>query len=316
MSYRRHRKKTEPPFILALMIMARRTPWWGNIAIGTGLYLGLMWFSRFQAAHVEGPLAPLYAMASTMAGYVSYVTSIPFVLLGIIQFVNGAPTKAVKKEPHNKSAQEEARCRDTTRASVKSVAEHGKEDSISALAIDSQAHLPLPLSSPQTDGRNLSEWLMEAGNAYIAQKSLLTPAEKQAYRLLRQTYADSVLICPKVRVVDVITPNTARYHGRSREFISLFRQLSQWHLDFVLVDPITFQVLCALELDDNSHLRADRQKRDRILNSAFDSAGVRLERMTLQSGSLHTIPVAGARKVAASTQPERPEPDSVAQDPT
>ena len=132
---------------------------------------------------------------------------------------------------------------------------------------------------------------MESGQAYISQATLLTPAEVTAYRHLMRLYGDTVAIFCKVRVADVITPDTRRHAKHSREFASLFRQISQWHLDFVLVDPGSFKILCALELDDSSHQRPDRQKRDRILNSAFLNAGVRLERLTLQGGGLKAEPI-------------------------
>jgi len=173
--------------------------------------------------------------------------------------------------------------------SLKSYEARAEDDAVSRLPMEPAFGTPSTLLP--RDGRNLSETLMEQGDAYLPQASLLTDAERRAYTQLRQLYGESVLICPKVRVVDVITPNTTIHPQRSRTFTSLFRQLSQWHLDFVLVDPSTFQIHCALELDDSSHQRADRMKRDRILNSAFLSAGVRLERLTFRNGELQATPV-------------------------
>ena len=85
----------------------------------------------------------------------------------------------------------------------------------------------------------------------------------------------------QVRVVDLIQPNMKKHHTWTREYKSLFRQISQWHCDYVLCEKADFKVKCALELDDPSHERPDRVKRDRILNRACEVAGVRLERMKI-----------------------------------
>ena len=71
-----------------------------------------------------------------------------------------------------------------------------------------------------------------------------------------------------MRVVDLIQPNMKKHHTWTREYKSLFRQLSQWHFDYVLCEKADFKVKCALE-------------RDRILNRACEVAGVRLERMKI-----------------------------------
>lgn len=40
-------------------------------------------------------------------------------------------------------------------------------------------------------------------------------------------------------------------------------------MDFVVTDSTT-KVICVIELDDRSHQRADRQKRDKYVNEALD----------------------------------------------
>ncbi|WP_156821650.1 DUF2726 domain-containing protein, partial [Halomonas smyrnensis] len=47
----------------------------------------------------------------------------------------------------------------------------------------------------------------------------------------------------------------------------------------VLCHREDFEVFCALELDDKTHDRPERLKRDRILNQACRDAGVDLHRM-------------------------------------
>lgn len=134
---------------------------------------------------------------------------------------------------------------------------------------------------PRVGDRNLSEDLMDEGQAYIAKEQLMTPSEQFAYKVIEHKYKDRFHIFAQVRVVDIIKPNPALYKQNSKEFNSLFRQLSQWHFDFVLCYREDFRICCAIELDDPSHGRKARQKRDRILNRACEVAGVRIERMRL-----------------------------------
>lgn len=129
--------------------------------------------------------------------------------------------------------------------------------------------------------RNYSEELMDRGDAYIARTHLMTPTERDVFRVLEKAYGDKYHIFCQVRVVDIIQPNTWKYHAKSKEYMSLFRQLSQWHFDYVLCHREDFRVFCALELDDFTHSRPDRVKRDRILDSACKTAGVLLKRIRL-----------------------------------
>lgn len=134
---------------------------------------------------------------------------------------------------------------------------------------------------PKTGDRNLSEDLMDAGQAYTAKAQLMTPSEQLAYRVIENKYKDRFFIFSQVRVVDIIKPNKDAYPKSSREFNALFRQLSQWHFDFVLCYRDDFRICCVIELDDPSHQHTARQKRDRILNRACEVAGIRLERIRL-----------------------------------
>ncbi|EPA9601828.1 DUF2726 domain-containing protein [Escherichia coli] len=78
---------------------------------------------------------------------------------------------------------------------------------------------------------------------------------------------------------------------KGRERLSLFRQISQWHCDFVVIDGRNFSVKAIIELDDRSHLRPERQRRDAMFNIVVTQAGIPL----LRPRSLKQ-----AREVAAS----------------
>ncbi|WP_168016068.1 DUF2726 domain-containing protein [Halomonas salinarum] len=131
------------------------------------------------------------------------------------------------------------------------------------------------------EDRNYSEELMDRGEAYVARSHLMSPTERDVYKVLEKAYGDRYYIMCQVRVVDLIQPNISKYHKSSKEFLSLFRQISQWHFDYVLCHREDFKFFCALELDDPSHERPDRVKRDRIINRVCKEAGLRLERIEI-----------------------------------
>lgn len=121
--------------------------------------------------------------------------------------------------------------------------------------------------------------LMSVGQSY-APKNFLTTRERECFQQLRQAVCpERFLICPQVRLVDVVSI-APQYFERSPEWTALFRQISQWHCDFVIVDMTTFAVCAVVELDDRSHQRTDRRRRDAIFNEVISQAGLRLYRIT------------------------------------
>ena len=100
-------------------------------------------------------------------------------------------------------------------------------------------------------------------------RQLLTNRELQEYKKLKQ-YADAHgwLICPKVRLRDLIEPKS----GVEKQQI-LVNKISQKHVDFVLVDH-EMNVIGVLELDDSTHDRSDRKERDKLVRDALEGAGI------------------------------------------
>ncbi|MBE8634297.1 DUF2726 domain-containing protein, partial [Salmonella enterica] len=82
----------------------------------------------------------------------------------------------------------------------------------------------------------------------------------------------------QVRLADIIRPNY-KFKNNSKEYYSLFRQISQWHCDFLILDKETLEVLYIIELDDSSHKQEKRVKRDKFFNEALSQAGIKLLRV-------------------------------------
>jgi len=128
---------------------------------------------------------------------------------------------------------------------------------------------------------SFTEKLIKLGGAYRGNEFLMSPTERDVYKVLEKAYGDKYYIFAQVRVVDVIQPNINKYYTWTGEYKALFRQISQWHFDYVMCNKNDFSIFCALELDDPSHRKPERIRRDRILNDVCSDAGVSLKRMSL-----------------------------------
>ena len=95
--------------------------------------------------------------------------------------------------------------------------------------------------------------------------SILTKTELKFYsELKRKIDLDKYVICPKVRVWDVLWVKT--YANNKRTFIN---KISKKHFDFVICDIKNFKPLCAVELDDKTHQQEDRIERDNFIDELF-----------------------------------------------
>ena len=123
--------------------------------------------------------------------------------------------------------------------------------------------------------RLLAAPLWGRGPHYVRAAGLLTPAERHFFYSLERRLPPGYRLSFKVRLADVVTVRCAR---GGRQFWRAFGPIAQKHLDFVVCDADFCPVL-AVELDDASHGRADRARRDRFVDRAMASAGVPLVRV-------------------------------------
>jgi very-short-patch-repair endonuclease len=108
---------------------------------------------------------------------------------------------------------------------------------------------------------------------YFSRKFLLTQGEAAFYRVLRGTVPEGLSLCFKVRLCDLID---CAPDARQKGFWS---KIAQKHIDFVLVDSADTAIRLAIELDDRSHERKDRQDRDAFVDGALGVAGIPILRV-------------------------------------
>ncbi|MEX2167732.1 MAG: DUF2726 domain-containing protein [Pirellulales bacterium] len=126
---------------------------------------------------------------------------------------------------------------------------------------------------------------------YQPRGTLLSRGEGAFFRALRVALRGEYLIAFKVRLADLITCRDTAWDAGFGHLIA--RQ----HLDFVLCDWKTTEILVAVELDDRSHKLARRRRRDSFVNDALAAAGIPLVRF--QAAFHYDAAVVAAALVAA-----------------
>ena len=105
-------------------------------------------------------------------------------------------------------------------------------------------------------------------------KPLLSSWERSAFSTLAVQLRPGQHLCPQVRLADLLKVDAPDQKG----FWAGFNPIAQKSLDFVVVDLASGEAVLAIELDDKTHDRADRQKRDSFVKHALHEAGVPLVR--------------------------------------
>jgi hypothetical protein len=114
---------------------------------------------------------------------------------------------------------------------------------------------------------------------YQKQPTLLSPAERSFFGVLQQTVSADYVVFAKIRLADIVRP--ASNLSRSAWFTA-FNPTTGKHVDFVLCDRASVNVLAAIELDDSSHESFERGFRDYLVDSALKDAGIPMLRVQVQ----------------------------------
>ena len=109
---------------------------------------------------------------------------------------------------------------------------------------------------------------------YEKRNSLLTESELAFFRSLQEAAGGNWGIFAMVRLADLIqvrsqTPKPQPWRNR----------IHAKHIDFVLCDHGTMEAKLAIELDDRSHDRPDRIRRDQFVEDALAAASLPLLRV-------------------------------------
>ena len=114
---------------------------------------------------------------------------------------------------------------------------------------------------------------------YESQKYLLTPAEKLFFASLIPAVDGHYIIFSKVRMGDVLKVVSGLDAKRG---LVARGKIQQKHFDFVLCNK-SMEIICCIELNDKSHAKRDRVRRDQFVRAACKHAGVPLVEFKCQS---------------------------------
>lgn len=102
---------------------------------------------------------------------------------------------------------------------------------------------------------------------------MFTPAELVFLDALQAAVGDRFRVFGKVRVADLVQP-WAEFRSLGHQ--TALNRITRKHVDYVLCRPGDLVVIAGIELNDRSHRRADRRRRDELVRQVFRDAGLPL----------------------------------------
>jgi len=107
---------------------------------------------------------------------------------------------------------------------------------------------------------------------YVLERNLMSKAERSFFGVLEQvTDSSKYYIFPQVSLNNLVTVERG-----SGSFQTFHNRVDRKSVDFVLFDRSAVSPVLAIELDDSSHDREDRQERDVFVDRVLAKAGLPL----------------------------------------
>lgn len=114
---------------------------------------------------------------------------------------------------------------------------------------------------------------------YRPAECLFTPAERAFLRVLDQVVGPQFRVFGKVRIADVAALQDGLPPAIWRRALN---RIAAKHLDFVICRADTLAIVCAIELNDRSHERPERQARDEFVAKVCQKIGLPLLMIPVQ----------------------------------
>jgi len=139
----------------------------------------------------------------------------------------------------------------------------------------------------------------ESATGYQSRDRVLTPAERSFFGALEMALSAQHRAFPKIRLADLVAPPRG---SDRRAYQSALNRIAAKHADFTICRESDLAIMGVVELDDQSHDRADRQARDRFLEQALRSAGIPLLRVNAARG-YDTVQLSNQLKALLNLKP-------------
>lgn len=108
---------------------------------------------------------------------------------------------------------------------------------------------------------------------YVAKPYIMTAREADFFKTLNTIFGEKWLVIPQVHLSALLD-----HKVKGQNWSRAFRHINGKSVDFVLIGKDSYRTICAIELDDSSHDRTDRQQRDAEVERIFREAKIPLAR--------------------------------------
>ena len=113
----------------------------------------------------------------------------------------------------------------------------------------------------------------DLSSLYEKKTYLLTQNELKFYKLLKSiTDKNNLNIFSQVALYEIIKSKNIKY----------FNKIKSKTIDFVITD-VNCKIKLCIELDDPTHIKENRQKRDKFVDNLFKELNIKLIRIPVQS---------------------------------
>ncbi len=121
--------------------------------------------------------------------------------------------------------------------------------------------------------KNVESNAIDYSTLYQKKDYILTQNELKFYKLLKYiTDKNNLIIFTQVSLYEIL---------KAKNY-SDFNRIKSKSIDFVITD-INSKVKICIELDDPTHIREDRQQRDKFINELFRQLDIKLIRVPVQN---------------------------------
>ncbi len=109
---------------------------------------------------------------------------------------------------------------------------------------------------------------------YRAKKHIMTNYEEKSYRKLISVFNKKFYVIPQISLATLLD-----HKVRGQNWYGAFQHINRKTVDYILLNKITLELICAVELDDYTHEWEKRRERDLEVERIFREAGIPLVRL-------------------------------------
>ena len=124
------------------------------------------------------------------------------------------------------------------------------------------------------DSDENKDQIKKAQYRYYAKPYVMTSRENDCFKILNEIFSSKWFVVPQVHLSAFLD-----YRVKGQNWNAAFRHINGKSVDFVLIGKESYKVICAIELDDSTHIKPDRIERDVEIERMFKESRIPLARI-------------------------------------